>query len=315
MVGELAPQYLLLDQLLHLAQALEHPEIEVTAVDEGPDRVAIQPGVGLRRGQWPGLHPGVSLPVAPVLGQVVLECRKSAGQRTGVAEGPKAHVVAEHHAIRGARGQQAQHGLDQTDEELVVADRRGVVGIAISGEQEHQVDVGRIVQLAAPELAHADDHHGHRAAALFSRSARGTVASRHGLPGARIREGDGVVGERREVLHRFFQRSQSSQVAPGDAHHLATPPAPQPRLQGRLARSGLGPFARRPAALPARRTQMQQGCGPLQVREEFGVAPEGLRDELAAGEDVRRVAGQFRREIGWGCHPARLPNRGRFREA
>ena len=48
-VAQLAPLDLARDQLLHLAQRLEHAEVEVAAEDEGPQHVAVQLGERCRR--------------------------------------------------------------------------------------------------------------------------------------------------------------------------------------------------------------------------------------------------------------------------
>ncbi len=72
-VCKLAPLDFLLDERLHLAQALEHAIVEIAAENERPDRGCVQLGVTLRRGDGPCLHICISLPVASVPRQIVLE--------------------------------------------------------------------------------------------------------------------------------------------------------------------------------------------------------------------------------------------------
>ena len=64
------------DQCLHLAQGLEHAEVEVAPVHEGPH--ASRSRVGLRARDRARLEPRVALPGAAVADEVVLERRATA---------------------------------------------------------------------------------------------------------------------------------------------------------------------------------------------------------------------------------------------
>ena len=108
-VGQVAARDFLLDQRLHFAQRFEHAEIEVTAVDERPHAFGVDRLVRLDAGDGARLDPRVSLPVAAMGLQVVVEERAARGQRPAVAEGPQPHVDAEHAALGGALAQQPDH--------------------------------------------------------------------------------------------------------------------------------------------------------------------------------------------------------------
>ena len=121
-VGHLAPGHLALDERAHLAQALEHAVVEIAPIDERAHGGALELGIALGRGDRARLDVGVTLPVASVARQVVLEEREARDQRAGVAERSQAQVDAQHEAIRGRRLQQPHQGLAKAGEELLVAD-------------------------------------------------------------------------------------------------------------------------------------------------------------------------------------------------
>ena len=94
------------DQLLHPAQRLEHAEVEIAAVDEGAQHVAIQLIEAHRARDRPRLDLGVALPVAAVLLQVVLERAEADHERTRLAERPQPQVDAVDEAFVRHRAEQ-----------------------------------------------------------------------------------------------------------------------------------------------------------------------------------------------------------------
>ena len=92
--SQLAALDLALDQLLHPAQRLEHAEVEVAAIDEGPQDVAVQLVEARGAGDRACLDVGVAFPVPSVLLQVVLQGSEADHQRSGFAEGPQPQVHA-----------------------------------------------------------------------------------------------------------------------------------------------------------------------------------------------------------------------------
>ncbi len=154
---QLAPLDLAGDHRLHLAQALVDAVVEVAPVHEGAHDVVVERAVARGAGDRARLHPGVALPVAAVLLQVVLERAEVHGERARLAERPQAHVHAEHEALGGARIEQPDQRLAEAREVLLVRDLARAVGLAALGVEEDEVDVRGEVELAAAELAHADD--------------------------------------------------------------------------------------------------------------------------------------------------------------
>ena len=129
-----------------------------------------------------------------MLQQVILERGKAASQWSRIPEGTQTHVHPEYLAIDGRCGQQSQQLLSLANEKLVVTDRIGVLRFSVFGKQEDQIDVGRKVEFATTELAHANDDKWHIAAISLPRR---TIARRSHLPSAVGGKRDRIVGKGR----------------------------------------------------------------------------------------------------------------------
>ena len=289
-VLQLAPLDLARDQLLHVAQRLEHAEVEVAAEDERPQHVAVQVVERRRAMHRPRLHVGVALPVAAVLLQVVLEGVEAHHLRARLAERPQAQVHAVDEAVLRHRAEQLRHASAEPREVLLVLQRPRAVGLAVLGEQEHEVDVGREIELAAAELAHAQHHQLERCAVGAARHA---VAGHERRTRAAAGGADADVGEQRQLAEHRLDVGEPGEVAPRDAHQLPAAEAAQRGhelvvVAGRIdARREVGfefGFARHGVqALPAR-----------EPRQQRRVAPAGVGDEVAAGPHQRqRPEGTF----------------------
>ena len=218
---QFAPLDFARDQVLHAAQRLEHAEVEVAAVHEGPQRIAMQLGeAGLGAVHGPRLDVGVALPVATVLLQVVLHRIEAHRDRAGIAEGPQAQVDAIDEAIVGRAAEQLRHALAGAHEEFLVRERPRTGGFAVLGKQEDQVDVGREVEFAAAELAHAQHQQRQGLALLVAWQAVTRTEHRSGLPAGHA---DARVGQRRQLCQHLLDRSVTREIAPCDAHELPAP--------------------------------------------------------------------------------------------
>ncbi len=102
------------------------------------------------------LDPRIAFPLAALRHEVVFEHAEAARERPVGAERPQSHVDAEYVTIGGHFGEQRNQPARETREVFMVAERPGTVCFAVLGVSEHEVDVGRHVELAAAELAHAD---------------------------------------------------------------------------------------------------------------------------------------------------------------
>ncbi len=146
------------DRRLHLAQTVERGEIQVAAIDEGPQR--LQPGLagGDIAGHRARLDPGVALPVAAFALEVLVHAGKRQRHPPGGAERTQAQVDAVAEAFGGGFVQQPRQALAKPGEILLGGQRPGAVGLAVVREGVDQIDVGGEVQLAAAELAQPEHH-------------------------------------------------------------------------------------------------------------------------------------------------------------
>ena len=290
-IGELAPLHFALDEGLHLPQALEHAVVEIAAIDERPYGRRVNFRVTLGTRDRAGLDVRVPLPVAPVARQVILEGGEARHQGTRVPERPQAQINAQHKALGCRRLQQPHQRLSQAREEFLVGSAARPVGLTMLGKQQHQIDVGGKIQLAAAELPHADDDEGLN---LAGRRARFAVAGHECAAGVSQRRGDRRIGKSREIGERLGELRPAGEIPPGDAGELAPPPAAQLGLEKRL---GCRRVRRRRGA----RRKVRRSEAPLQVAadeagEALGIAHAGLRHEVAGGEyRLDRVANGGRR--------------------
>ena len=89
---------------------------------------------------------------------------------------------------------------------------------------EHHIDVARVVELVAPELAHADDG---ESSFVGVRLVRGADVIRR----ERARRLENLATERGEIAPHRFERVEADEVAGGDAQELEVPPGHE-RLGG-----------------------------------------------------------------------------------
>ncbi len=156
-VGELAPRDFTLDERLHLAQALEHSVVQVPPEDERAHRRRIELRIERRARDRARLHIGVAFPVASMARQIILERSEARHERPAVTERPQAQIDAQNEAVVGRHLEQTDDALTEPGEEFFVGDSLRPVGLAGLREQQHQVDVGGEVQLAAAQFPHRDD--------------------------------------------------------------------------------------------------------------------------------------------------------------
>src|SRR5205814_9583916 len=151
LIGKLPLRHLLTDLRVQLAHRRERAVIEIFAVyerahDRGERRV-----FAIRR-ERTRLDPGVALPLPALRYEIFLERIEARDERAGVAPGAKAHVDPEDEAVRGALVERGDQAAAEAREEFQVARRAVLLGV-----EKDEIDVGGHIQLAAAELAHADD--------------------------------------------------------------------------------------------------------------------------------------------------------------
>ena len=236
-IGELAPLDLALDQRFHLPQALEHPVVQIAAIDERPHRGSVNFGVALGRRDRACLDVCVTLPVAAVAWQVILEGGKTGNQRAAVPEGAQSQVDAQHEAVGRRRLQQPYEALAEPREELLVRNRARAVCLAMLGKQQNEVDVRGEVELAASEFAHCN--HDER----LRRAVSGTglpIAGDEGATRDAYSSIDRRVRKRAQLGERLLEIGPTRKITPRYAHHLVTPPVPQLQQHLRVRGGRLG---------------------------------------------------------------------------
>ena len=269
-VGLSAPARRLEDAPVQVAQRLEQPEIEIAAIDEGRHAL-LEARAGSRDDAR--LHPRIAFPCTRMGDEILLERRERRGERSRVAEGTKPHVDAERLAVRGRLRQQRDH---------LAPDARHAFAVA-SGVEEHEVDVGRDVELAAAELAQRGDDE--------------RVAFKAGV-GIGHRGAHAFLGERGHRREDFVERGEAVQVAVGENHHHALAQAPEPCGERRIRR----PAGERGAHLLAResavgvllevggkpRPRVEHACGVLrEAKGAFERGAERLRCAASHGEALQ----------------------------
>ncbi|TXT24789.1 MAG: hypothetical protein FD134_1385 [Gallionellaceae bacterium] len=120
----------------------------------------------LRKRNDARFDPGVALPFAPLLHQIFFQRGEAHHQRAAVAVRAQAHIHAEHHAFVGQFADQADQTTPELGEKFVVGKRARAVAFAVFRIEKDQVNVGRHVQLAPAQLAHADHQQRLQRAAL-----------------------------------------------------------------------------------------------------------------------------------------------------
>ena len=225
-IGLVLAQHFAANLCVQVAHGVDCAEIEIFSVDEGsndlsqhldPFTLAVFTGV-----HHPRLDPGVALPFTPLRDQIVFQRNERADQRPGIAVRTQAHVNAEHLPVTGDFVERGNQPLAEAGEEVMHFDTSPAVRcpgrFLYLGINEDQVDIGRNVQLAPAELAHADHHQPLWLAVVVERFTK----IFHQLA---VQEGQRVVdAEIGQQGHRFddlFQRRQSGQIAHDQAGHDA----------------------------------------------------------------------------------------------
>ncbi len=195
---------LLADLVVQLAQALENAVVEVAAVDEGRDQRTQRQRASAfdraARSDDAALEPGKPFPLAALHLQVLFQHRQADHRRPRVAVRPQGQVDAEDETVLGGVADQRIQPLDDVAE-VFVERHRARTGAVARGQpvffvDVDQVDVGRDVQLARAELAHADDPQLDTLALFVQWRAMPLVGFRFGL---RQRQFERRLGQRRHA--------------------------------------------------------------------------------------------------------------------
>ncbi|MNQ52715.1 hypothetical protein D3C85_667420 [compost metagenome] len=150
--------------------------------------------LGVARGVA-GARQRLVFPGPGMLVLILLEGLDGNGQQTGVAVWPQAQIHFVQAARRGHGGQPGRHAAAELGVDL-----GGIFARIV--EQEHQVQVGRIAQFLAAQLAVGDD----------GKARRGAVHLVHQRPGAVDGLGQQQVCKRRQLVRQLFHRELAFQI-------------------------------------------------------------------------------------------------------
>ncbi|MET3244109.1 hypothetical protein ABIE53_000854 [Burkholderia sp. OAS925] len=278
---------LLANLQMQRADCADHAEVEITAVDERRDDRIELFRQALRRvarpfGHEPAFDPRITLPLAALHVEIFLEHAEAAHERSRIAVRTQTHVDAKHVAVGGHFGERADQALAEARKKVLRGNRRALAArrLAVLFVDEDQVDVRRDVQLAAAELAHADDAEREPFALRAARLAeeRFEFGGQH-----RERALDRGLGEIRHRAGDFGDVRLAGQVA---LHHRAED------LRAQLAQRALqcGLRQRRVGAAGRFGAQRVEAGVDALARQRPGRKLRHLRDELRTGRHgARRV--------------------------
>ena len=269
------------DHVVQLGQRGERRKIQIGTEHEGHHLLhqllfvaacAVEGGQA-RVGNHPTLEPGKALPFAPLLVEIAAQGGQGGDQRAHVAVGAQPGVHAEDEAVGRDVGEQLAQPAGNA---LQVARFLARVPCHVD-----QVDVGRDVQLAAAQLAHAHHQHVLRTAAAVQQGAPLFLQLGGGhLQG--MAHGDlGPVGD---GAQHFFQRGLAAHVAFDEGHHQQVAEAPQGDFGG-LAQH----LVAHPGLVDGHGGERDADEGVQAGEAAFGAGADGL--QVAAEEGAVAVGG------------------------
>ncbi len=272
---EVAARDLLPDLRVELAHRVDGAEVEVLPEHERlRDLRELGTHPLVAAGDHARLDPRVPLPLPSLCDEVLLERIEARGERARVAPRPQPHVDAEHLAVGGHVRERADDPLAELHEELVV--RQPVRGLALVRVDEHEIDVGGDVQLAAAELAHPDDQQilGAR------RTRRRAVLGVHPRPVRGERRGERDLGEVGHGAGDLGERREAREVARRGAQHhpraqFAQRGAERRRVERLARRQERAHVGRSPPGRACRIDLFGEGrsCGEQALREARPAQP------------------------------------------
>ena len=220
---------------------------------------------------------------------VILHGGKAHRQRAGIAKGAQTHVDPEHLAIHGGLMQHIDQLLSQTDKEgLVINAAPSPLGLAILGKAEDEIDIGGEVELTAAQLAHAQHLQLLRLSFGTGRSpllAAGLVIE----PGKRLAYQ--LLGQQGEMGKALLHLGKTSQLAPGDDHHLLAAETAQGALELLLA-AHRRKQVRQTGAILLAPVGLLQLTALEYLQQQFGAEDGRIGDKIGEAKQRTDLLGQ-----------------------
>ncbi len=141
-------------------QCIDCPEIHIAPVNEWPQHLHQITALFRLGPHDTGLDHGITLPGPAMLLVIIFQRGKACHQRTGITERPQPHIDPVDLAI----GCLLMQGIDQLlpetgKERLIIQFTAPALGITTFRVGKNQVNIGRKVKLAAPQLTHTENQH------------------------------------------------------------------------------------------------------------------------------------------------------------
>ena len=230
-----------------------------------------------------GFDQHLELPIPGARLVVLLHAVEREADFAQAAFGAEAEVHAIAEPFGGVRGKELGELIGDALIELLVGDRRRAGGVAVGGVEEHQVDVGAVVQLRGAVLAERDDGE----AALPAVRLRRAELGDEGRPDPPVREVDDNVRHQRKLGGDLRERRVAQDIA--DQHAQDLPAAELRQHQGtrHAGPGGQGELLEHRLLL---QREMQVAAGneggqPVRVLHDFfGKKPAVRRHGEQAGE-------------------------------
>ncbi len=207
-----------LDASLERLDAADVGPGEPAAEDPGFEVGDQPPAQGLIARDAAGLHPGLPLPGSPLPVEILEHCLTRERGRPGRPVGPQSEIDPMAGSMARGRGDKSHRLLDHAVEKLLIRASPRPGHPAISRMDEHEIDVARVIQFAAPELAERD--HGDRGRTPVGTAGRAPLPfhDRHGRAQGRL---DHAVGHVGELSRHDLEPVCGHDVAVGDPQRLA----------------------------------------------------------------------------------------------
>ncbi len=224
--GDLAVTLHGVDLALDRVNVLDGGEVEMAPPDERPQMLQ-EVGARIRiAGDRARLDHRRALPILPHALVIGFGRQHRHGERRRAGIRPQPEVGAEDIAVFAVVLQQAYQIAGQPHEAVLQAALSAVVDL-VAVIKHDQVDIAGVVQLARPQLAHAEDDEARTLARAFH--VRQNQIARHGRAMQQMIGGKPQrrIGELREPVRHLLDRPQSGDVGEGDQQCHAPPGAAQ----------------------------------------------------------------------------------------
>ena len=224
---------LLTDQLLHLAQRLEGPEIEIASIDEWTQHIHQFSTGCLITGHHPRLDHGIALPLPGMTLVIGLHGIEIHRHGPGITERSQTRIHAEDKTIHRLGIQRLDQLLAEPHEKLLIGEITWPFDFPLAGIGKNQIDIRRKIELPGPELPHPQNDQ----ILLIAFGITGNTLLRNGPFIEQIqRTGNTGIRQGRQILQRLGQRCRTGEIPPDNPHHVIPAKLPHHLVQPSLIR-------------------------------------------------------------------------------